>query len=91
MLVGGYTDYFLEGISNDLEHLEKALRNKKYRELNDDLQSHVRNYKTRVLVGTGKKDDYSKDVKANTIKFNQTWNVVSKTKNQYEDYVMKTS
>jgi hypothetical protein len=33
--------------------------------------------KTKVLVGTGKKDDYSKDVKANTVKFNQAWNIIS--------------
>ena len=90
VLVGGQTDLFLEGITTDLEHLERALRDKKYKELNDDLQNYVRNYKTRVLVETGKKDDYSKDVKANTIKFNQSWNIVSKTKKQYEDYVLQT-
>ena len=90
VLIGGYSDIFLEGISNDLEHLEKALRNKKYRELNDDLQNYVRNYKTKVLVGTGKKDDYSKDVKANTVKFNQAWNIISKTKDEYEEYVIGT-
>jgi len=89
-LIGRYSDIFLEGISNDLEHLEKALRDKKYRELNDDLQNYIRNYKTKVLVGTGKKDDYSKEVKANTIKFNQAWDVISKTKDQYEKYVLET-
>jgi len=54
------------------------------------LQNYVRDYKTRVLVGTGKKDDYSKDVKANTVKFNQAWNIISKTKSQYEEYVLHT-
>jgi len=87
VLVGAYPSIFLEGISNDLELLERALRDKKYKELNDDLQNYVRNYKTRVLVSTGKKNDYSKDVQANTIKFNQVWNVISKTKDQYEKYV----
>jgi hypothetical protein len=88
VLVGGYTDIFLEGVTADLEHLEKALRDKEYRDLNDGLQSYVRNYKTKVLVGTGKKDDYSKEVKANTIKFVQAWNILSKKKTQYEDYVV---
>ena len=90
VLVGGQTDLFLESISNDLDQLERGLRDKKYRELNHDLQNYIRNYKTRVLVSTGKKDDYSKDVKANTIKFNQGWNIVSKTRHQYEDYVTQT-
>jgi hypothetical protein len=90
VLVGGSNDIFLEGISNDLDQLENALRDKQYRELNAELQNYVRNYRTKVLVETGKKDDYSKDVKANTVKFNQAWNIISKTKNQYEDYVIKT-
>ncbi|MBT8331308.1 MAG: hypothetical protein KJP06_03165 [Deltaproteobacteria bacterium] len=90
VLVGGNNELFLEGISNDLDQLENALRDKKYRELNADLQNYVRNYKTKVLVDTGKKDDYSKDVKANTVKFNQAWNIISKTKDQYEEYVIQT-
>ena len=90
VLVGEYSDIFLEGISSDLDHLEKALRDKKYRELRQDLLNYVRSYKTKVLVGTGKKDDYSKDVKANTVKFNQTWDIISKTREQYEEYVIQT-
>lgn len=90
VLVGGPTDLFLEGISNDLDQLENALRDNKYRELNHDLQDYIRNYKTTVLVSTGKKNDYSKDVKSNTLKFNQSWNVISKTRKQYEDYVTHT-
>lgn len=87
VLIGGYSENILEGVSNDLELLEKALRNKKYRELNDELQNYIRKYKTKVLVSTGKKDDYSRDIKKNTIKFSQTWDVISKNKEQYETYV----
>ena len=90
VLIGGYSDIFLEGFSNDLDHLEGALRDKKYRQMNDELQNYIRNYKTKVLVGTGKKDDYSKDVKENTVKFIQAWNIISKTKAQYETYVLNT-
>ena len=90
VLIGGYSDIFLEGISPDLHHLEKALRDKKYRELNQGLLNYVRHYKTKVLVGTGKKDDYSKDVKANTVKFNQSWDIISKTKDEYKEYVIHT-
>jgi hypothetical protein len=90
VLIGGYSDIILEGVSNDLELLEKALRDKNYRALNDDLLNFVRNYKTKVLVSTGKKDDYSKDVKANTVKFSQMWDVISKTKHEYEEYVVQS-
>ena len=90
VLVGGSGDLFLEGVTNDLEHLEKGLRSPKYKELNHELQNFIHSYKTRVLVSTGREDHYSKDVMANTIKFNQVWNVISKTKEAYEEYVVET-
>ena len=90
VLIGGYSENILEGISNDLELLEKALRDKKYKELNDELQNYIKKYKTKVLDKTGKKDDYSKDIKKNTVKFSQTWDVISKNKDLYEKYVSET-
>lgn len=90
VLIGGYSENILEGISNDLELLERALRDNKYKELNDELQNYIKKYKTKVLVKTGKKDDYSKDIKKNTVKFSQTWDVISRNKDQYETYVAET-
>lgn len=90
VLIGGYSENILEGISNDLELLENALRNRKYRELNDELQDYIKKYKTKVLVSTGKIDQYSKEIHENTVKFSQTWDVISKTKDQYETYVTQT-
>ena len=90
VLIGGYSENILEGISNDLELLEKALRNAKYKELNDELQNYIRKYKTKVLVKTGTIDSYSKEIKKDTVKFSQTWDVVSKYKDQYEPYVTGT-
>lgn len=90
VLIGGYSENILEGISNDLELLENALRNKNYRELNDELQNYIQKYKTKVLVSTGKIEQYTGDIKENTIKFSQTWDVISKTKDQYEAYVTET-
>lgn len=87
VLIGGYSENVLEGISNDLELLENALRHKKYRELNDELQNYVKKYKTKVLVSTGMKEDYSRDIKIDTVKFSQTWDVISKVKDRYGKYV----
>ena len=69
VLIGAYSEIILEGVTNDLELLEKALRDPKYRELNDDLQNFVKKYKTKVLVSTGKKDEYSKDIKKIQLSF----------------------
>ncbi|MDJ0828400.1 MAG: hypothetical protein QNI92_01040 [Desulfobacterales bacterium] len=90
VLIGAYSEIILEGVTNDLELLEKALRDPKYRELNDDLQNFVKKYKTKVLVSTGKKDEYSKDIKKNTIKFSQMWDIITGKKQQYETYVTQT-
>lgn len=90
VLIGGYSENILEGISNDLELLENALRDNKYRALNDELQNYIKKYKTKVLVNTGAKDNYSKDIKQNTVKFSQTWDVISKNKDLYKRYVTET-
>jgi hypothetical protein len=90
VLIGGYSENVLECVSNNLELLEHALQNKRYRELSDELQNYIKKYKTKVLVSTGTKEDYSKDVKTDTVKFSQTWDVISRTKDQYADYVAET-
>jgi len=88
VLVGSYSEMFLESMSNDLEIIEKALKDPKFNELQDDLLNYVKAYKTKILVPTGRKGSYTTDFKKDTIKFNQTWDIISKTKNEYEDYVI---
>ncbi|NNL42270.1 MAG: hypothetical protein HKO79_07220 [Desulfobacterales bacterium] len=86
VMVGAYSDFILETVSNDLDILEEALRNDKYRQLRSNLQNYIINYKTKVLVSTGKKDAYSTDIDENTIKFNQMWNVSAESEKDHEEY-----
>ena len=86
VMVGAYSDFILETVSNDLDILEEALRNVKYRQLRSNLQNYIINYKTKVLVSTGKKDAYSTDIDENTIKFNQMWNVTTENDKDHEEY-----
>jgi hypothetical protein len=88
VLVGSYSEMIVESMSNDLELIEKALKNPKFKELQDNLLTYVKAYKTKVLVPAGSKDSYTTDIKEDTIKFNQMWDVVSKTKDEYENYVL---
>lgn len=83
VLVGAYSEIIFESACNDLELLEKALQDKKYKELKANLLNYVKNYKTKVLVKTGKKDSYSVDVREDTVKFNQTWDLISEKKADY--------
>jgi len=86
VMVGAYSDFILETVTKDLDLLEEALRSDKYRELMSDLQNHVTNYKTKVWVSTGKKEAYSTDIRENTVKFSQMWNVTTESKKDYEEY-----
>lgn len=86
VMVGAYSDFILETVSSDLDLLEEALRNDDYRKLRSDLQNHITNYKNKVLVSTGKKDAYSTDIRENTIKFNQMWNITAESKSDQDEY-----
>jgi hypothetical protein len=88
VLVGAYSEILFESVSNDLEIIEKALQNKNYKELKAELLNYVKKYKTKVLVKTGKKDSYSTDLREDTVKFNQMWDLVGVKKKEYGRYVM---
>jgi len=89
VLIGAYAEIVFEGVSNDLDILERALRNEKFKELKENLQNYVRKYKTKVLVSTGKKEAYSIDIRENTVKFNQMWDVISRKAKNYEEFVLQ--
>ena len=86
VLIGSYSEIIFESVSNDLETLEKALRDKRFKELKASLLNYVKNYKTKVLVRTGDIDSYSMDFREDTVKFNQSWDIVFEKKDAYRRY-----
>ena len=88
VLIGSYSEMVLESMCNDLDLIEKGLKDPKFKELSSDLLHYVKSYKTKILIPTGRKGLYSPDFKTGTIKFNQTWDIISKTENEYVDYVL---
>ena len=89
VIIGAYTEIMLEGVSNDLDLLEQALKQSKYKELYDNLLSYVKGYKTKILVPSGRTDFYSMDIKEHTVKFSQMWDVISGKKADYERFVLE--
>ncbi len=87
VLIGAYSEIIFENASSDLEVIEKALTNKKYRELKIELFHYVKNYQTKVLVNTGRVDSYTMDIREDTIKFNQVWNIQDGKKEEYHAFV----
>ena len=89
VLVGAYSEIIFESVSNDLDLLEKALQDKKYKQLKADLFNYVKGYKTKVLVKTGKKDSYSTDIREDTVKYNQMWDLISDKKADYGRFTVE--
>ena len=88
VLVGAYSEIIFESVSNDLDQLEKALQDPKYKKVKAELLNFVKNYNTKVLVKTGKIDSYSTDIREETVKFNQMWDLISDQKEDYGRYTM---
>ena len=87
VLIGAYSEIMFENVASDLDLIEKALKNSKYEVLKGDLLNYVKKYKTKILVKTGKKDLYSTDVREDTVKFNQMWDLTG-DKKAYGRYVI---
>lgn len=83
VLVGAYSEIVLESVTSDLDLLEQALKDSRYKQLKSDLLNYVKSYKTKVLTETGNANSYSTDIAADTVKFNQTWNLISEKKGAY--------
>jgi hypothetical protein len=87
VIIGAYSEIMLEGVSSDLDLLEQALKQSKYKELNENLLSYVKGYKTKILTPSGRTNISSMDVKEHTVKFSQMWDVITEKKAEYERFV----
>jgi hypothetical protein len=89
VLVGAYSEIVMECVASDLDRLEQALNDPRYKKLKSDLLNSVKSYKTKVLVETGKASSYSTDIAEDTVKFNQTWNLIGEKKEAYGQFTRK--
>ncbi len=88
VLIGAYSEIVFENAGADLDIIEKALKDKRYKALKRELFKFVKQYKTKVLVNSGKVDSYTMDIRKDTIKFNQMWDIRSNKKEEYEQFVI---
>ncbi len=90
VLLGGYSEIYLEGVTDNLELLERALWHDNFDKLRKDLDKYVYNYKTKVLTSTGRYDSYSKDliITEDTIKITQAWDIKSDKEHEYDYFVL---
>ena len=89
VLIGAYSEIVFESVADGLDTLEKALCHEKYKELNVKLLNHVKNYKTKVLISTGKIDSYTTDFPENSVKFTQTWEIIGEKREAYDKFTFE--
>ena len=89
VMIGSISEIIFESVANDLDLLEKSLRDPNYKKLKVSLLNYIKSYKTKVLVKTGKKDSYSTDIKTDTVKFNQMWDVASEKQEDFDHFVVE--
>ena len=87
VLVGAGGEIVFESVGNDLDLIESALKEQRFKELNENLFNYIRDYSTKILIPTGRKDAYSKDIKKDTVKLNQSWDIITAAKDEYERFV----
>ena len=86
VLVGSYSEVIMETVSSDLDQLEAAFKTTEYRRLKSELLNLVKSYKTKIMVPIKKRGSYSMSIAKDTIKFNQMWDVITLTKENYTLY-----
>ena len=89
VMVGEYSEIIFESVANDLELLERAMRNPNYQKLKASLLQYIKGYKTKVLVDTDKIDFYSTDLQEDTVKFNQMWDVLSSKQDEFDRFTSR--
>ena len=88
VLIGAYSEVIFETASGDLEIIEKGLKDSTYKALKQKLGSFVYDYNTKVLNNTGKMDSYIMDVRQDTVKFNQMWDIRRGKKPEYDKFLV---
>lgn len=86
VIVGSYSEVILEAVSEDLDQMEAGLKSIEYRHLKSGLLNFIKNYKTKILVSLEKDQAYSMAFEADTIKFNQVWDVITRKKDDFKRY-----
>lgn len=76
VLIGAGSNFISEGIADDLQQIERALRDTRHSELNEGLFQWVEGYKSRVTVPTGLVPTLIGEPKHQSVKLNQRWDVL---------------
>jgi len=87
VLIGASPQIVSEGIAENLDKLEGALKNDDYSKVTTQLLHLVTDYKSKVMVPTGRFHHLPRVSEQGTVKFSQYWDVIPGKEVEYDNFI----
>ena len=86
-LIGASPQIISEGIARDLDSLETALKNADYLKTNTKMLTLVSDYRSKVLVPSGRFPHLPRIIEKGTVKFSQYWDIIPGKEDDYDQFI----
>lgn len=86
-LVGASPQIVSEGIAADLDQLEAALKNVDYSKTSARLLHFITDYRSKVLISTGRFLHLPRVMEKGTVKFSQYWDIIPGREEKYDHFI----
>lgn len=87
VLIGGSPQIISEGIAENLDQMEGALKSDDYGKTATQLLHFVTDYKSKVMVPTGRFQHLPRVSEKGTVKFSQYWDVIPGKEADYDQFI----
>jgi len=87
VLIGSSPQIISEGIAENLDQLEVVLKNDDYSKTATQLLHFVTDYKSKVMVPTGRFQHLPRVSEKGTVKFSQYWDVIPGKEHDYDQFI----
>ncbi len=87
VLIGGSPQIISEGIAENLDQIENALKSDDYERTASQLLHYVTDYRSKVMVPTGRFPQLPRVSEKGTVKFSQYWDIIPGKENEYDLFV----
>lgn len=87
VLFGDSPQIVSEGISPDLDQVESALKSEEYNKTSTKLLHYVTDYRSKVLIPTGRFQHLPRVTEKGTVKFSQYWDIIPGKEEEYDHFI----
>jgi len=87
VLVGASPQIVSEGITENLDKMEGALKSSDYAKTTTQLLHFITDYRSKVLVPTGRFQHLPRVTQKGTVKFSQYWDVIPGKEDEYDRFI----